>query len=84
LKFNFKTYFIINFLVLVLSSCTSENPNADKKVFRYNEAANIHSLDPAYAKDQAMIWADVQLYNGLVQMDNELNIIPSIAKSWEV
>ena len=60
------------------------NRNAGKKVFRYNEAANIQSLDPAFAKDQAMIWVDVQLYNGLVQMDNELNIVPSIAKSWEV
>ena len=77
-------YLIISFLALVLFSCTNENPNAGKKVFRYNEAANINSLDPAYAKDQAMIWVDVQLYNGLVQMDNELNIRPSIAKSWEV
>lgn len=77
-------YLIISFLAFVLCSCTSENRNAGKKVFRYNEAANINSLDPAFAKDQAMIWVDVQLYNGLVQMDNELNIRPSIAKSWEV
>jgi peptide/nickel transport system substrate-binding protein len=84
LKFNFRLYFILSFLAFVLCSCTSENRNAGKKVFRYNEAANIQSLDPAFAKDQAMIWVDVQLYNGLVQMDNELNIVPSIAKSWEV
>ncbi|MEE0883333.1 MAG: ABC transporter substrate-binding protein [Bacteroidales bacterium] len=84
MKFSFRYYFILSFLAFVLCSCTSENRNAGKKVFRYNEAANINSLDPAYAKDQAMIWADVQLYNGLVQMDNKLNIMPSIAKSWEV
>lgn len=84
MKFKFRLYFILSFLAFVLCSCTSENRNAGKKVFRYNEAANIQSLDPAFAKDQAMIWVDVQLYNGLVQMDNELNIVPSIAKSWEV
>lgn len=84
MKFSFRYYFILSFLAFVLCSCTSENRNAGKKVFRYNEAANINSLDPAYAKDQAMIWADVQLYNGLVQMDNKLNIMPSIAKSWEI
>lgn len=84
MKFNFRLYFILSFLAFVLCSCTSENRNAGKKVFRYNEAANIQSLDPAFAKDQAMIWVDVQLYNGLVQMDNELNIVPLIAKSWEV
>lgn len=84
MKFKFRLYFILSFLAFVLCSCTSENRNAGKKVFRYNEAANIQSLDPAFAKDQAMIWVDVQLYNGLVQMDNKLNIVPSIAKSWEV
>ena len=53
-------------------------------VFRYNEAANITSLDPAYAKDQANIWATHQIFNGLVQLDNQLKILPCIAKSWEI
>lgn len=82
IKINF--CFILSFLVFVLCSCGKEKHNTDKKVFRYNEAANISSLDPAYAKDQAMIWIDVQLYNGLVQMDNQLNVKPSIAKSWTI
>lgn len=84
MNIRFFNYIILGFLAIVLCSCENENPNAGKKVFRYNEAANINTLDPAYAKDQAMIWVDVQLYNGLVQMDNNLNVIPSIAKSWNV
>lgn len=51
-------------------------------IFRYNEAAGISSLDPAFARDQANIWAVNQIFNGLVQLDNELNIKPCIAKSW--
>ena len=53
-------------------------------VFRYNEHKNIGSLDPAFSKDLADIWATNQLFNGLVQMDDSLNVIPSIAHSWTI
>lgn len=76
--------FSLLFLLVLVSSCSKDNSLKDKKVFRYNESANISSLDPAFAKDQAMIWANLQLFNGLVQLDSALNIKPSIAKSWEI
>ena len=41
-------------------------------------------MDPAFAKDLADIWATHQLFNGLVQMDEALNVIPSIAKQWTI
>ena len=72
------------FLLILISSCSKEEAIKGKKVFRYNESSNISSLDPAFAKDQAMIWANLQLFNGLVQLDSALNIKPSIAKSWEI
>ncbi|GGG59254.1 peptide ABC transporter substrate-binding protein [Bizionia arctica] len=53
-------------------------------MFRYNEHKNIGSLDPAFAKDNADIWAVNQLFNGLVQMDEALNVEPAIAKSWNI
>ena len=53
-------------------------------MFRYNEHKNINSLDPIFAKDIANIQAVNQLFNGLVEMDNQLNVVPSIAKSWEI
>ena len=46
--------------------------------------AGISSLDPAAAKNFENIWAINQLYNGLVEMDDSLNVKPSIAKSWEI
>src|SRR5690606_27779365 len=54
------------------------------KVFRYNEAANITSLDPLYARNQANIWATSQLFNGLLQLDEDLAIRPAIAKSYQI
>lgn len=82
----FRSFFILLcvFLSLLGTSCSEKETNTNKTVFRYNEVAGIASLDPAFAKDQAMIWADLQLYNGLVQTDKELNIQPAIAKSWEI
>ena len=68
-----------------LFSCQNKpTDNDDRTVFRYNESKGIASLDPAYAKSQTLIWPVHQLFNGLVQMDNSLNIRPSIAKSWEI
>lgn len=83
IKSQFCLLSLLSLLVLVFS-CSKDNSLKDKKVFRYNESANISSLDPAFAKDQAMIWANLQLFNGLVQLDSALNIKPSIAKSWEI
>lgn len=66
------------------SSCYNETNVSNKNVFRYNESKGIASLDPAYAKSQVLIWPTNQLYNGLVQMDNQLNIKACIAKKWEI
>ncbi|CAA0216643.1 ABC transporter substrate-binding protein [Tenacibaculum maritimum] len=66
-------------------SCITKKPERNENmVFRYNEHANITSLDPAFAKDQRNIWAVNQLFNGLVQLDDSLHIQPDIAKSWTI
>ncbi len=53
-------------------------------IFCYNEPANITSLDPAYARSMANIWAVNQIFNGLVQLDDQLNVKPCIAHSWTI
>lgn len=72
------------FVVVFLVSCSKKTENQSKQIFRYNEVSNVSSLDPAFAKDQAMIWVDNQLYNGLFQLDSSLNVLPCIAKRYEV
>lgn len=73
------------FLSLIAQyGCRHENESESKAIFRYNESAGIKSLDPAYAKDQAMIWACSQLYDGLTQLDSNLEVRPCIAKRWEI
>jgi len=79
---NSSTFFII---ILFLISCNSKQKKYSKNlVFRYNEHANISSLDPAFAKNQANIWAVNQLFSGLVQLDDSLHVQPDVAKSWSI
>jgi len=77
--------FTISILIVLLFACSSsETQQQAKKFFRYNETSGINSLDPAFAKDQATIWATTQLYDGLVQVDENLQVQPAIAKSWSI
>ena len=79
-----KNFFYICITAIVLSSCNSNLDYEGKAIFRHNEPSGISTLDPAFSKEQSIIWAVNQIFNGLVQMDNELNVEPSIAKSWQI
>jgi ABC-type transport system substrate-binding protein len=73
--------------IIVLSLCFFSCYNSEKRsqnIFHYNEQTGIASLDPALAKNQSIMWAVHQLYNTLVEVDSQLNIVPSLATRWEI
>jgi oligopeptide transport system substrate-binding protein len=70
-------------VIAVAPFCRPGNNNG-KMVFHYNEQTGIASLDPAFAKNQSVIWPVHQLYNTLVETDDKLNIVPSLATHWDV
>ena len=70
-------------LSIILLSCASHQ-HPDKKIFHYNEQTGIASLDPAFAKNQSIMWAIHQLYNTLVEVDDKMQFKPSLATSWEL
>ena len=74
----------ILFLGLLVVGCQSEIKIHDNTVFRYNEFRNITSLDPAFARNTQNIWPIQQIFNGLVKLDDSLQIRPEIAKSWQI
>ncbi len=69
---------------MLLISCNSSNIQEAKTVFSYNSENGITSLDPAFASSQDNIWAVNQLFNGLVQLDQDLLPKPNIAKLWKI
>lgn len=80
--FLLKSLLCVLFIAMVFSCTSNKASNKNHLVFRYNEHKNIGSLDPAFSKDNADIWATHQLFNGLVQMDSDLKVKPCIAKNW--
>ena len=71
--------------LITFSNCGNKNKSFDTRtVFRYNEMGSVSSLDPAVATNFENIWACNQLYNGLVQMDDSLKVLPCIAKKWSI
>jgi ABC-type transport system substrate-binding protein len=70
-------------LVGLFSSCYNKAKN-EKQIFHYNEFNGISSLDPAFAKSQSTMWAAHQFYNTLVEIDDSLHIIPSLATHWDI
>lgn len=70
-------------IVVLFSGCYNKK-NKEANIFHYNEFNGIASLDPAFAKSQSVMWSAHQLFNTLVEIDDSLHIIPSLAKSWDI
>ncbi len=82
-----KTHAPINTIIVLIcfSLLACYNRKSSKAhLFRYNEVSGIATLDPAFAKSQSTMWAAHQLFNTLVEIDDSLRIVPSLAKSWTV
>ena len=73
-------------LLLVLTAGCGRRQDDDEglSIFKYNESAGILTLDPIYAKDLPHIWACNQLFNSLVAFDDKMNLVPMVAKSWDI
>ena len=76
-------FFAVFSVVILLNACGSRT-SGNKQVFHYNEADGIATLDPAFSKNRSIIWAVHQLYNTLVETNDALQIVPSLAYRWEV
>ena len=71
--------------MLLVSCAENRRDGVDgTRVFRYNESKGISSLDPAYARNQTIIWPVSQLFNGLLQMNDSLQAGPALARSWDI
>ncbi len=74
-------------LTLIMLSCGRPQHDSDGRhsVFHLNlSSGSLESLDPAYAKDLYTMWTTHMIYNTLVETDNQLHVVPSLAQSWEI
>ena len=75
---------IIAIILIFISISCDTNKVVNENVFRYNEYSNISSLDPVFSSTLRNIWPCNQLFNGLVKMDENLNVVPDLAEYWTV
>ena len=87
MKTNNKLYFkhiaILVIVNLFILSCNNTKNN-QYNIFIYNESKGIPTLDPAFARNQTIIWPCSNIFNGLVQTDSLLQVRPCIAKAWSI
>lgn len=77
--------FLLPWLLLVSASChRTGGKNDSRTVFNYNEINGLASMDPAAANNFENIWPVNQVFNGLLQMDDSLNVVPCIARTYSL
>ncbi len=75
----------IFFIILIFfnfHSCSAKNRLQGYMYYRLN--ADPTTLDPALIVDVTGGYISAKIFNGLVRLDENLNVIPDIAESWEV
>lgn len=55
-----------------------------QNTFFYNQTGGLESLDPAFARSLAIMWQVHQIYNTLVEIDTQLQTVPSLAYRWTI
>lgn len=76
---------LLSLVVLCFVSChRQQEQNDTRTVFNYNEMNGLTSMDPAAANNFENIWPVNQLFDGLLQMDDSLNVMPCIAHSYSL
>ncbi len=66
----------------IFNSCSVKNRLPDYIYYRLNTDPT--TLDPALITDVTGGYISAKIFNGLVKLDTNLNVVPDIAKSWEV
>lgn len=72
---------LFSFLLL---SCGSANEKSESNTFFFNIVDPMKSLDPVQITQQSSWWIGEMVYAGLIGLDEKMQPIPKIARSWEV
>ncbi|MBX2980096.1 MAG: ABC transporter substrate-binding protein [Flavobacteriales bacterium] len=68
----------------LLCACGPERSGETRSVFRFNQAAALTNLDPAFASHMQNVKVGDQFFDGLVEMDSALRVRPAIARHWTI
>lgn len=66
-----------------ITSCRKEAHHNDN-FFRYNQLGGLETLDPAFAKNLSIMWGAKFIFNTLFEMNEEMEIVPSLCHNYTV
>ena len=69
---------------LLVAGCKSERQSRNNIFYVNYSSGQLESIDPAFAKALYMMWTTRMVYNTLVEADENLHVVPSLAKGWQV
>ncbi|MCF3934176.1 ABC transporter substrate-binding protein [Acuticoccus sp. M5D2P5] len=69
---------------LLAASCGTVIAQDDEKTFKFAFQGELKSLDQYTLNETFSLWTLGNVYEGLVRLDPDLNIIPGLAESWEM
>ena len=76
---------LLTICVLLLAACNNDDKQNKKNVVYLNYSSGaLESIDPAFAKNLYNMWTDHMVFNTLVESNDALELVPSLAKHWEV
>lgn len=83
-----KRFFIIVLCVIFnfigLSGCTKSKDSPENQIIKYNLNNEPLTLDPQVCNDSSSKIIIMNIFEGLVRLDENENIVPGVAYSWEV
>jgi len=79
-----KTLLLFFVFISILNISCSKKEESKSKTFNFNLNQGIESLEPVMSNTVQMIWGLSIMMEGLVEFDEDKNIHPCIAESWNI
>ena len=71
-------------VLLAFAACGGKKEQLKNVIYLNYSSGALESIDPAFAKNLFNMWTDHMVYNTLVETNEQLQIVPSLATRWEV
>src|SRR5690606_13425274 len=85
LRLKYGTGWLLLLCALFGAGCNREGRKNEKNVVYLNYSSGaLESIDPAFAKNLFNMWTDHMVFNTLVETNDALQTVPSLATRWEV
>lgn len=71
-------------MTILLSACGESTPHPEDEILSFNITSDPLTLDPQIADDYSGILLVTNLFEGLVRMNEDGEIVPGMAESWDI